>query len=245
MKTIAISCLKGGVGKTSTCLALAAGFYGNGERVLMVDIDGQCNLSFVCGAWNRAPNIRDVLQGSVLASSAVVSSPVGDLLPASAFLSDADIKGANAIKTILRAFSRHYDTVIIDCAPSLGALTVAALFAADFVVVPVKADVLGYNAARQTIATIETAQKRGSKVKLLGILPTMVNQRTTLHKQYLTALEDLTDAHQCRLYAPIRNSTAIAEAESLQQANIFEYAPRAGATMDYQIFFEEIRKGII
>jgi len=241
MKTICAICQKGGVGKSSTCLALAAGFHNDGKKVLILDVDPQCNITFVAGAMGARPDLHDVLTGAADPTGAVIASSVGDILPSSALLSDADIKSPDDLKRLLGAFSRRYDVAIIDCPPSLGLLTLAAVMASNYAIIPAKADSFGYTAAAETMRTIQFIKGKGSRVKLLGILPTLANPRANIHKQFVAALEDLAAANGCRVYDSIRMSTAIPEAESLQRPDFYQYAPRSGAVQDYKRFYEEIR----
>lgn len=244
MKTICTICQKGGVGKSTTCLALAAGFHSDGKRVLILDVDPQCNITFVTGAMGARPDLHDVLTGAADPKEAIKAAPVGDILPSSALLSDADIKSPDDIKRLVGAFSRRYDVVIIDCPPSLGALTIAAVVAANYAVIPAKADSFGYTAALETMKTIQLIREKGNKVKLLGILPTLANPRANIHKQFVSALEDLAAANGCRVYDSIRTSTAIPEAESMQRPDFYQYAPKSGAVQDYKRFYEVIRREI-
>jgi len=247
MKTIAIVAEKGGAAKTTTALAISAALHDDGKRVLVVDLDRQRNSTMILAdnkTIGQYQNITDALQGKGR-SKPLAPCQNGFILPSTAFLSESSIKGLSDIKTILHAYSGDFDYCVIDCPPSLGALTIAALTAADFAIIPVKADLFGYAAVTETVKTIKAVQGKANKgLRLLGVLPCMVNTRTRVGADFVAALEELTKAYRCRLYPPIRQSAAIPEAQAMRAGNIFKYAPRAGATQDYRGFFE-ILKGDI
>lgn len=246
MKTIAIAAQKGGAGKTTTALAVSAGLHDDGKKVLIIDLDNQCNTSMVlsAGSGTQYQNITDALAGKG-SKKPLEPCQNGYILPSTAFLSDSSINALSDIKTITNAYSRDFDYCVIDCPPALGMLTMAALAASDFVVVPVKTDVFGYAAVQATAATIATVKgKLNKKLRFLGVLPCMVNSRTRIAADFLQALEDLAAGYKCRLYAPIRASAAVQEAQALKQGNIFQYAPRTGAAIDYKAFLEDLKGDI-
>lgn len=242
MKTISVLCQKGGVGKSASTLALAAGFHDDGKRVLILDMDKQSNMSFACGCMNQKPSLRDVIKGRADIRDAIVSSPVGDIVPSDVFLSDEDLVSPSEIMHILKAVSRRYDVAVIDCPPSLGTIVVAALVASDYAVIPTQPNAFGYQGAKETLETVEALRSKGQAVQIAGILPTMVNPRTNIHKQFLSVLADLAAKHGTRLFDPIRSSTAIAEAAALQEPNFYQYAPRASAVQDYKNFYNSIKE---
>ena len=147
-KTIAIVNQKGGVGKTTTCVNLAAALKEEGARVLVCDFDPQANATsgFGVDKTTASPNIYDVLINGADVKRAVVETPYGDLIPANKALAGATVemiaidRREYLLKSALDQLADRYDYILIDCPPSLELLTLESLCAADTVLVPVQCE---------------------------------------------------------------------------------------------------------
>lgn len=201
-RVIAIANQKGGVGKTTSAVNLAAGLADQGKKVLVVDLDPQASLTLCMGY--REPDKLDHSITEVI--SAVVNDdelPDGfgiihvrdnlDLLPSNINLSATEVSLVNAmsrelvLRTYMEQVRSQYDYVLIDCMPSLGILTVNALACADSVLVPVQAAYLPVKGLQQLIKTIYTVRRRlNNNLSIEGILFTMVDRRTVYAKEIVS-----------------------------------------------------------
>ena len=193
MKTIAISVQKGGSGKTTTAVNLAAALAARGQRVLLIDNDPQSSLSLYCNLMHEEKTITDVYRGAAAIREIIKKWHGIDVAPADILLSqiESEITGRKDRRDILRkaisCMNPTHDFCIIDTAPGLGLLTVNALLAADHVIIPVEpnpADIWGLELFFDTLNQIRRA-KPGLTYK---ILLTSFNDRLKLHRQALDAI---------------------------------------------------------
>ncbi len=190
-KVIAIANQKGGVGKTTTCINLSSVLTGRGKKVLCCDMDPQGNCTSGLGADKAAEqNIYDVLINGESISSALVTTPYGDLIPSNAQLSGATVELVDmdereyVLKDALAELRDSYDFILIDCPPSLELLTINALTAADSVLIPVQCEYFALEGIRDLLTTIEMTQKRlNPGLEIEGIVMTMHDSRLKLSSQ--------------------------------------------------------------
>jgi chromosome partitioning protein len=184
----AVSNQKGGVGKTTTAVNVAACLAEAGERVLLVDLDPQANATSGLGVRSEGMSSLDLLDGVPLDSVAVPTAyPNLEIVPATRDLAGAAVSltqlrsSESLLAEALRGASSTYSFVFIDCPPSLGPLTVAALVAAERVLVPVQSEYYALEGLAQLLETVEQI-RRGPNPGLTigGILLTMVDRRTRL-----------------------------------------------------------------
>ena len=249
MKITCIMNKKGGTAKTVTAINTAAILYRyHSNRVLLVDADSQCNLTeFMTGELPPAERktkggLYDVLTGGPAVTRPTVLPGV-DILPATDDLMNLDIgygKGLADTKALaeLRAeINSIYDHMIIDCPPAFTASSVAALRAADQVVIPIKLDAFGIRGMANLLLQIHNMQQENPKLKVAGILPTMY---------YKSAQADVAEQQlrDCGLpvYHHIRRSTMVDDMTFAQKPLIFT-SPKSGACRDYRAFVEEFLKG--
>ncbi|WP_022867820.1 ParA family protein [Schaalia vaccimaxillae] len=202
-RVIAMCNQKGGVGKTTTTINLGASLAEYGRRVLIVDFDpqGAASVGLGINTLDMEQTIYTLLMNpkADVRSTVCHSSVDGlDIIPANIDLSAAEVQLVNevaresALARVLRHVEDEYDVILIDCQPSLGLLAVNALTAAHGVIVPVEAEFFALRGVALLVETIETVRDRiNPRLKIDGIVATMVDQRT-LHSREV--LERLTDA---------------------------------------------------
>ena len=253
MQVIAVANQKGGAGKTTTALNLAYGLYARGKKVIVIDMDGQCNLSFLLGLENdqlqkAEHQIYAVLTGKQPVRSCIVECGGLHLLPASPALYEADmsihqIGKEYRLREALKDL-QGYDYVILDTCPSLGILTVNAFTASNRVIIPVQAELLSLVGLQQLSETLEAIRTYcNSSLVIDGILVTRYQRRTRLSRDFLCALQQQAELLHTKVYAQtIRESVTVKEAQSMRQS-IFAYDPKAAVTQDYAEFVDEFMKG--
>lgn len=191
-KTIAIVNQKGGVGKTTTCVNLAAALHALGQRVLVCDFDPQANTTSGLGVdkTTASPSIYDVLISGAECRRAVVSTPWADVLPSNKALAGATVemigmeKREYLLKTALATVAEDYDYIFIDCPPSLELLTLNALCAADTVLVPVQCEYYALEGLSDLLSTVRIVKKSlNPAIDLEGVILTMFDGRTNLSMQ--------------------------------------------------------------
>ncbi|MGJ7441921.1 ParA family protein [Aquipuribacter sp. MA13-6] len=242
-RVLAIANQKGGVAKTTTAAALATAFHERGRRVLLVDLDSQACLTFALGVGTVGEDGEDTLgsHGVMLGGSvtaAVVTTAEGvDLVPATLDLAgvDAALSGRRGRDLVLREalalVADDYDDVVLDCSPSLGVLTLNALAAADEVLVPLTAEMLGHRAVGQLLDTVEDVQDLlNPDLTVVGLLPTMVDMRTAHARQVVA---DLGERYGLPVLGPVPRSVRVAEAPA-RGRSVLATAGRSSAAVAYR-----------
>ena len=188
---LAIANQKGGVGKTTTAINLGAGLGALERRVLLVDCDPQGNATRGLGARAVPPHLYHALVGEVPLSTTIRPSgfPNLDLVPAQRDLVGIEVElvgetgWEQRLKKVLAEVAGRYDTILLDCPPSLGHLTVNALVAADGVLVPLQCEYFALEGISELLATIKRVQgSLNPRLQIAGILLTMYDDRTNLSK---------------------------------------------------------------
>ena len=190
-KTIAIVNQKGGVGKTTTCVNLAAALKNLGLRVLVCDFDPQANSTSGFGVdKTSSPNIYDVLLNGADPAKAVAATVYGAVLPSSKALAGASIEMIGLerreyqLRESLDQLKARYDYILIDCPPSLELLTLNALCAADTVLVPVQCEYYALEGLSDLLSTIRIVKRSlNPEIALEGVVLTMYDGRTNLSMQ--------------------------------------------------------------
>jgi chromosome partitioning protein len=252
LTTIAISNNKGGVGKTTTTINLAAALTKYNKRVLMIDLDSQSSLSVYLGY--EADNLMYTTYDLILNKAPIelITQKINDnlsLIPSSIDLQSAEIelltnsstKDKNPLESLLKALKRDldFDYILIDCGPTFGILTLNAMVSSDYVIAPVEPEYLSYRGLEILINTIKTAQKYNSKLELMGILITMFRSTTTQHSEVCEALRKRYKVFD----TVIKNSIKFANA-SMNMKSMIEYMPNDEGSLAYiDLAGEVIRHG--
>lgn len=246
MKTIAVINQKGGVGKSTTVLALGAGLTLKGYKLLYVDLDAQGNLTYTMGADPNGYNAMGVLQRPETAKSEIQHTAQGDIIASSPALAGADTIITQTgkeyrLREALETVAGAYDYCIVDTPPALSVLTVNALTACTGVIIPAQADIYSLQGISQLNSTIETVKRYcNPALSIMGIVLTRYNKRSIIRREVAEMLEQTAAQLHTKLYkAKIRECTALVEAQAMKQS-IYSYAPRSNATADYTALIKEI-----
>lgn len=255
MRTIAICNQKGGVGKTTTAVNLGIGLAKQGKKVLLIDLDPQGSLTLSLG--NTQPDHIETtiatLLGKIIADThfenneGILKHKEGvDLIPSNIELSGLEVTLVNTMsrETILREYLKtmqnKYDYCIIDCTPSLGMLTINALACADEVMIPVLAHYLSIKGLEQLLKTVSKIRKQmNPKLKIAGILLTMVDRRTTYSKDIISLLHK-TYGTSLNIYKNNIPLSVKASETSAVGSSIFKHAPNSEVASCYQLLVSEV-----
>ncbi len=222
-RVVAVANQKGGVAKTTTVASLGAAFAEQGMRVLLVDLDAQACLTFSLGVDpdELELSVNDVVLGSAPATEVIMTVADGvDLLPSAIDLAGVEAHLLTrpgrefALRSALSEVVDDYQVVLLDCAPSLGVLTLAALTAAQEVIVPLQCEMLSHRGVGQLLDTIEDVRRiLNERLVVMGVLPTMFDARTS-HAR--AVLDDVGERYGLPvLEPPIPRSVRFAEAPAL------------------------------
>ena len=247
MRIIAIANHKGGSGKTTTAVNLAAALADRGRRVLLFDLDPQASASHWLGAPEDSPGAAELLTDGVGLDGVVHPTrwPGVELVPASGGLARAEKYlarelGAEVVlrRTLERVHAPSWQYAVIDCPPALGLLTLNALVAAREVLVPVEAHVMALRGLAQLMGTLDLVRERlNPDLELTGILGCRVDGRTR-HAQEV--VQELVSRFGERVYrSAIRENVRLAEAPSFAQP-IMQYDARSAGAADYGALAEEV-----
>ena len=250
-EVIVITSGKGGVGKTTTTSALAAGLGKKGEKVLAIDLDPQGNLGFSLGLdIDEGETIYDVLTQNAPIEEAIQEADDCDVIPSNILLSEAEIAFQRDSRELLLQDALHsvkdkYDFIVIDTPPALNILTLNGYAAADHLIIPMASEILSLVGLVQLTETVEAVKNSvNPALNVLGILLTKFNKRTNLAKDVLEMAQTIAQQAESTVFdAKIRTSVAAAEAPAHGMC-ILDYAPKSNPAKDYQEFVDEVYRKI-
>ncbi len=239
-RRIAILNQKGGTGKTTTAVNLAAGLAEREQQALLIDTDAQGNVGVSLGVAGEKSLYHVLVENAEPSEVAVPVRSHLDVITSDATLAAAEIWLARqnndqrsrvlTKRLNLMQISRRYDFILIDCGPSLNLLNQNALSYVDEVIIPVTCDYLALVGVKQVLRTIKDVERHlGHAVRISAVLPTFYDGRTRLARE---VLETLQGHFKTKCLEPIRLNTRLAEAPS-HKKTIFEYAPVSHGAADY------------
>ena len=240
-KILGIVNQKGGVGKTTTAINLAACLALDGLKILLVDCDPQANASSGLGVQrdDNRNSIYDVLMGDAAAAQVLLPTEIPNLtlLPGSKNLTGANIELANAedralkLRVALESIQKNYDLVVLDCPPALDLLTLNSLAAADSLIVPMQAEYFALEGISELVSTLERVRATlNDRLTIEGVLLTMYDDRTNLAQQVTETLREFFKDRLFRTVIP--RNIRLAEAPSHGKP-VALYDPRSRGTEAY------------
>jgi chromosome partitioning protein len=239
-RVFAVANQKGGVAKTTTVQTLGAALADLGERVLLVDLDPQACLTFAVGLEpdSLKPTLHDVLIGRSKAPDAVIDTGTVAILPANIDLAGSEVHllartgREHALGRALAPLRESYDTVLIDCPPSLGVLTVNGLTAADQVLIPLQCEALGHRGVAQLLDTVADVREfTNPALSVRGVIATMFDTRV---KHAHEVLDDVPQRFAIPvLPPPIPKTVRFAEAPG-RGRSILDHAPTSAGAAAYR-----------
>lgn len=253
-KVISVANQKGGVGKTTTSVNLAASLVYYGKRVLLIDFDAQGSATTSLGV-NRSKlkgNLYDVLMGEKELKDVIQKIQISDknkldLVPATIDLAGIDMKLIErddhmyVLDSLIKKIKNKYDYILIDCAPALGISTLNALYASDSVIIPIQCQFLAIDGLTQLLNTIRVVQ-RNLKVNMReltieGVLLTMLDKRT---KAGWAIVNEIKEYFQEGVFKTIVTSNVAAQVAPTYGVPILTYQPKSSAAVLYKSLAKEL-----
>jgi chromosome partitioning protein len=246
MRRMAVALSKGGVGKSTTAVSMAAGLAQAGAQVLLIDTDTQGQVAGMLGVHPSA-GLAELLAGEQRPEEAIIEARErlwllagGRGLAGSKRLIDRkDFGGERTLGEVLVPLDGRYDYVILDTAPSWDVLSVNVLFYAAEILAPIALEVLSLQSLLEFQKSLAAIQRYNPDLALRYVLPTFLDRRVRKSAEILAQLRTHFGPQLC---APVRYNVRLSEAPGYGQT-IFEYAPESAGAQDYQALVERIRHG--
>ena len=248
MKTVSISNIKGGVGKTTTAAVLAVGLAEKGYKVLLVDSDPQTNLTmcFLQEQTDELSSLYDIYgDGESIDDVKVPVRDNLDLIIGDFELCNADIQFTKAgrlkmLKKAIKSIDGEYDFVIIDTPPNLGVLSLNAFIASDYMVVPMSVDSFSLKGVRLLKETLDdVADETEKELPVAGILLTKYNSRTNVSKLIEKSLNSAAGLLGTKVFGNRIRQAVVVQESQIAKEDLFSYSPNAKVAEDYKGFIDE------
>ena len=247
-KVIAIANQKGGEGKTTTAINLAHGLSLQGARTLLIDMDPQGNSSGIfvdtdkielsaADIFLNKTKIKDVIHPTKYEKLFILPSKIS---LAEVELGSLNVEAPYLLRDAINQVADEFDTIVIDCPPSLSIFTVNALVAANFVVIPLQAEKFSIDGIKGLQTTIESIKRRiNPDLKIMGALVTQLKSNTVLTKTILPVIENYFPVFETSI------SSGVAVGEShLSRQTLMDYSDSAKQTKEYLSFVKEVYDGL-
>lgn len=251
MHIISVAIQKGGSGKTTTTVNLAGSLRDQGHRVLLIDLDPQANLTQALGIQEEPErNIYRALKTESMGDEVDLKDYILetksdlDLVPASLDLANAELELVGVygrekiLKRMIEPLGGQYDFLFVDCPPAIGMLTVNALVASHYVLMPLQAEFLPLKGVQSFLRTFQRIKRQlNGELDILGFVLTKYDPRKTMNREVLEQLES--DYGELVFLTRIRTNIALATAQSMG-IDIFRYDRRSNGAEDYRKLGEEL-----
>lgn len=240
--TICVGAIKGGAGKTTTAVALAQCAATDGKKVLLIDLDPQCNATMASGAAID-PNGALALLHKQTANTQHTEQGMDVLAAAPDLVAEKTGHGTfGRLNEALADYRKKYDLIIIDTAPAISECLYNALFAANVLIVPMEADQYSIQGLLDIAALYNEAGKYNKALKRAGAVVTRYDGRPKIRRIYRDAIATKGDAAGIPLIGTVRAGVAVPESQALER-NLFEYAPNSKPAQDYRELYKTILRG--
>ena len=235
-QVISVVNLKGGVGKTTTAVNLAACWGEQGKKVLLIDLDPQGSATVCVGASSDGTELLNAMQQIVSLPVVSTEIPGLDLVPSGPELAAArnifiDGPADEIFRSCLKQTNGDWDCIVIDCPPSLDVLTMSSLLASGHVIIPVEASFLGLNGIRQMAAAIESMKSRNPELEVKAVVPCRAHPRRRIHWEIMDRLKQMFPG---QISPIIHENVSLAEAPGRGKPVIFTARISRGSD-DYRL----------
>ncbi len=237
MRKIAVALSKGGVGKTTTAVNLAAGLAAKGSQVLLIDMDTQGQAAQALGMQTKA-GLAELVSGKRTAGETIIPARENlwllgggrELAGLKREIARKDFGSEQTISDALSGLDGRFDYVILDTAPGWDSLTINAIFYATEIIAPVALEAMALQGLREFGVSLSAIQRYHRRLGLNYILPTFMDRRV---KKSQEIYDLLLEYYHARVCDPIRYNVRLSEAPGLGRT-IYEFAPRSAGAVDYQ-----------